>query len=86
MTKKELSAKVAEVSGVDVKTVEHILNIERDVIVETLKEGEAVFSRGFGSFAIKTRAPRQARNIHQGTVIDVPEKKVVKFKASFNLN
>lgn len=85
MTKQELASKIASISGVDKQTVEHVLNVERDVITETLQSGEEVFSRGFGSFTIKLRAARKARNIKAGTIIDIPEKKVVKFKASFKL-
>lgn len=83
MTKSDLAVKIAEISGIEKKTVEHILNVERDVIIETLQSGEDIFSRGFGTFTIKERAARKARNISAGTVIDVPAKKVVKFKSSF---
>jgi len=83
MTKSDLAVKIAEISGIEKKTVEHILNVERDVIIETLQSGEDIFSRGFGTFT--KRAARKARNISAGTVIDVPAKKVVKFKSSFHI-
>lgn len=85
MTKSDLAVKIAEISGIEKKTVEHILNVERDVIIETLQSGEDIFPRGFGTFTIKERAARKARNISAGTVIDVPAKKVVKFKSSFHI-
>lgn len=85
MTKKDLAIKIAEISGVEQKTVEHILNVERDVIIDTLQSGEDVFSRGFGTFTVKERAARKARNISAGMTIDIPAKKVVKFKSSFNI-
>lgn len=85
MTKSDLAVKIAEISGIEKKTVEHILNVERDVIIETLQSGEDIFSRGFGTFTIKERAARKARNISAGTVIDVPAKKVVKVKSSFHI-
>lgn len=85
MTKTELAEKIAKISGVEVKVVEHVLNVERDVIIDTLQSGEEIFSRGFGSFVIKERAARKARNISAGTVINVPAKKVVKFRPAFNL-
>ena len=85
MTKSDLAVKIAEISGIEKKTVEHILNVERDVIIETLQSGEDIFSRGFGTFTIKERAARKARNILAGTVIDVPAKKVVKFKSSVHI-
>lgn len=86
MTKQDLANRIALISGVDKKTVEHILNVERDVIVDTLQSGEEVYSRGFGSFLIKTRAARKARNIHKDEMIDIPAKQVVKFKPSFKLD
>lgn len=85
MTKSDLSQKIASITGVDKQTVEHVLNVERNVIIETLQSGEELFSRGFGSFLIKERAARHARNIKEGTIIQVPAKKVVKFKPSFKL-
>jgi DNA-binding protein HU-beta len=46
------------------------------------KLGEGVFIRGFGSFSIVTRAAKTARNIKAGTSIQLPAKKVIKFKPS----
>ncbi len=86
MTKQDLINQVAEVSGVDKKTVEHVLNVERDVMIEALKNGEEISTRGFGTFKIATRAARKARNLHTNEMIDVPEKKVLKFKAAFDVN
>lgn len=86
MNKQELVARIAEVSGVDKKEVEHVLNVERDVIIDTLQGGEDIFNRGFGSFQIKARAARVARNPKTDEKIYVPEKKVVKFKAAFKLD
>ena len=40
MNKQELVARIAEVSGVDKKTTEHVLNVERDVIIDVLQGGE----------------------------------------------
>jgi DNA-binding protein HU-beta len=86
MNKQELVSRVAEISGVDKKEVEHVLNVERDVIIDTLQGGEDIFNRGFGSFQIKARAARVARNPKTDEKIYVPEKKVVKFKPAFKLN
>ena len=86
MNKQELVARIAEVSGVDKKTTEHVLNVERDVIIDVLQGGEDIFNRGFGSFQIKARAARVARNPKTDEKIYVPEKKVVKFKPDFKLD
>lgn len=86
MNKQELVARIAEVSGVDKKTTEHVLNVERDVIIDVLQGGDEIFNRGFGTFQIKTRAARLARNLKTNETISVPEKKVVKFKPAFKLD
>lgn len=85
MNKQELSSKVAEISGIDKTTVDHVLNVMRDVIIDTLQGGDDIVNRGFGTFQVKVRAARKARNLHTGETIEVPEKKVVKFKPGFKL-
>lgn len=86
MNKQELVSKVAEISGVDKKTIEHVMNVERDVIIDTLQNGDEIYNRGFGTFRIKVRAARRARNLKTNEMIDVPEKRVVKFKPAFKLD
>ena len=85
MTKQDLIKKVASITGMEKSAVEHVINVERDVIIDTLQSGEEIYSRGFGTFAIKERAARKARNILAGTIVDVPAKKVIKFRPSFDL-
>lgn len=86
MTKQDLINEIASIAGVEKKTVEHVLNVERDVMIDALQRGEEISNRGFGTFKIATRAARKARNLHTNEMIDVPEKKVIKFKAAFNVN
>jgi DNA-binding protein HU-beta len=45
-----------------------------------MAEGEQVYLRGFGSFIIKTRATKVARNITKNESIIVPEHKIPAFK------
>lgn len=86
MTKKDLIERIAGISGVESKVVEHVLNIERDVIKDALNDGEEVRERGFGTFQVKTRAARKGRNPLTGDAIDIPEKKVIQFKPGFKLD
>jgi DNA-binding protein HU-beta len=46
----------------------------------TLQKGGEVSIHGFGSFKVKQRAARTARNPHTGEAIKVPAKKAVGFK------
>ena len=55
-------------------------------ISDALKDGESVTLVGFGSFSIAARAARNGRNPQTGKSIQIPAKKVVKFKAGKSLN
>lgn len=50
-------------------------------VFERLVKGERVTIRGFGSFGIKTRPARKGRNPKTGAPIDIPARKVIKFKS-----
>ena len=56
------------------------LNVVLDIMSSTLKGGEDVFLRGFGSFMIKERKPRRTMSLNTKQMITIPAKKVVKFK------
>jgi DNA-binding protein HU-beta len=51
-----------------------------EFIKKSLEEGENVYLRGFGSFIIKKRAEKKARNISQNTTITIPEHNIPAFK------
>jgi integration host factor subunit beta len=51
-----------------------------DSIIESLQNGEKVELRGFGSFRLRDRSPRQGRNPKTGEKVQVPAKKVPYFK------
>lgn len=53
-----------------------------DAIKDRVERGERVQIKGFGTFQMKTRAARVARNPRTGDEVQVPEKKVMTFKAS----
>jgi integration host factor subunit beta len=56
------------------------VNTFLDSIIESLKTGEGVELRGFGSFRLRDRRARQGRNPRSGESIQVPPKRVVYFK------
>ena len=53
-----------------------------DVVKDSMAHGNNVYLRGFGSFVIKTRKEKTARNISKNTSIIIPEHKVPTFKPS----
>ena len=80
MTKAELVEKVAESTQLTKKHAELIVNTVFDSIVESLKEGEKIELRGFGSFRIRQRGPRTGRNPKTGAKVEVPSKRIPYFK------
>ena len=53
-----------------------------DSVLDSLANGQRVELRNFGVFDLKVRAARQARNLSTGDAVQVPEKIVVAFKPS----
>ena len=80
MTKADLVSEIAKSTGVDkldvLKTVESFM----EEVKKSLEDGENVYLRGFGSFIIKKRAQKTARNISQNTTIIIPEHSIPAFK------
>ncbi len=80
MTKAELVDGVASTSGLSKKDAEVIVQNVLDAIIESLRRGEKVELRGFGSFRLRERTSRQGRNPKTGAKVHVPAKKVPYFK------
>jgi integration host factor subunit beta len=80
MTKAELVEEVAKESDLTKKDAEVIVQTVLDSITDALQRGDGIELRGFGSFRIRTRSPRQGRNPKTGSDVSVPAKKVPHFK------
>ncbi len=80
MTKAELVDGVSRSSGLSKKDAEVIVQTVLDSIIDSLQRGEKVELRGFGSFRLRERSPRQGRNPKTGERVQVPAKKVPYFK------
>ena len=80
MTKAELVDEVARVVQLTKKQAESIVNIVFDSIVESLRAGEKIELRGFGSFRLRSRKSRTGRNPKTGAKVEVPSKKIPYFK------
>ena len=80
MTKAELVEEVARTTQLTKKHAEIIVNTVFDSIVHSLKDGEKIELRGFGSFRIRQRDSRMGRNPKTGEKVDVPAKRIPYFK------
>jgi len=88
MTKADLVAKIAQNTGIDRTSVLRVVESFMDEVKLSLENGKNVYLRGFGSFIIKERAEKTARNISKNTTIIIPAHSIPAFKPSkaFTLN
>lgn len=80
MTKQELVRAISRETGVDQPTALVTVEALMDIIKDTMANGENVFLRGFGTFNLKKRAAKTARNITKQETIIVPEHYIPAFK------
>ena len=80
MTKAEIVKAIADESGIEKTQVLAVVEAFMEVVKKSLVAGEPVYLRGFGSFIIKHRAEKAARNITRNTTITIPEHNIPAFK------
>ena len=80
MNKTDLIGAVAEKAALSKKDADAAVNAVVSVITDTLAAGENVQLVGFGSFVVRERAEKQARNPKTGEAITVPAARVAAFK------
>ncbi|MCX4331007.1 MAG: integration host factor subunit beta [Muribaculaceae bacterium] len=80
MTKADIVSEIAKTTGIDRANVLTTVEKFMEVVKDSLISGENVYLRGFGSFIIKTRSEKTARNISKNTTIIIPEHKIPAFK------
>ena len=81
MTKAEIIKQIAESTGVDAKTVSVVVeSFMEEVRISLAENKEDVFLRGFGSFIVKHRAHKKARNISKNTTVEIAAHDVPAFK------
>lgn len=85
MTKAELVDLITERTGLNRRDTVTVVNLIMENIGGALTAGDKVELRGFGSFKVKSRRSRLARNPRTGDAVDVPAKRVPYFKASNEL-
>ena len=82
MTKADIVNQIAKSTGVEKIQVQAIVEAFMDSVKAAKAEGQNVYLRGFGSFIIKKRAMKVARNISKNTTITIPEHNIPAFKPS----
>jgi DNA-binding protein HU-beta len=82
ITKADIVDKVAAGTGLTKLETEAIVEGFLKTVIETLREGNSIEIRGFGSYKVKRKKARQARNPKSGEQVFVPEHFVPTFKFS----
>lgn len=80
MTKAEIVSEIAAKTGLEKQVVLTVVEGMMDTIKTSMINGNEVFLRGFGSFIIKHRAEKTARNISKNTTIIIPAHNIPAFK------
>ena len=80
MTKADIVSEIAKSTGVEKVQVQAIVEAFMDSIKTSLTNKNNVYLRGFGSFIVKKRAKKVARNISRNTTITIPEHNIPAFK------
>lgn len=80
MTKAEIVSEVAKATGLEKTTVQSVVEAFMESVKGSLAKGQPVYLRGFGSFIIKHRAEKAARNITKNTTLTIPAHNIPAFK------
>lgn len=80
MTKAEIVAEIAKQTGIEKTVVMNVVEAFMESVKGSMIAGNEVFLRGFGSFIIKKRAEKVARNISKNTTITIPAHNIPAFK------
>jgi DNA-binding protein HU-beta len=80
MNKAQLINSISEKTGLSKSKSKEVLEAVTSTITETLADGDKVTLVGFGTFTTTERPARKAMNPKTSEVIDVPAKRVAKFK------
>lgn len=80
MTKADIISEISSKTGIEKVDVQETVEAFFKVIKNSMIGGENVYVRGFGSFVVKKRAQKTARNISKNTAIIIPEHYVPSFK------
>jgi integration host factor beta subunit len=85
MTKADLVDEISQRSGLTKKDVAETVDEFLEAVSRALTAGKHIEIRGFGTFKVKERKPRTARNPRTGDAVQVPSRRVPVFKVSKEL-
>ena len=80
MTKADIVSEIAKKTGAEKVQIQTIVEAFMEEVKDSLAKNENVYLRGFGSFIIKKRAQKVARNISKNTTITIPAHNIPAFK------
>ncbi|GHT31244.1 integration host factor subunit beta [Bacteroidia bacterium] len=82
MTKADIVNEISRTTGIEKSVVLQTVEAFTEEVKKSLSKDENVYLRGFGSFIVKERAAKTARNISKNTTITIPAHKIPAFKPS----
>ncbi len=82
MRKEDIIREIAFKTGIERQDVDMAVNALFTVIKQNLMNGEDVYFRGFGSFIVRKRAAKKARNITRNETLMLPERHIPFFRPS----
>lgn len=82
MTKADIINEISKKTGVEKVIIKETIESFMEIIKDSLKKNDNVYLRKFGSFVVKKRAKKTARNISKNTTIVIPEHYIPSFKPS----
>ena len=80
MTKADIVNEVAKATGIEKIAVQNVIESFMESVKDSLAKDNNVYLRGFGSFIVKKRAKKTARNISKNTTLNIPEHNIPYFK------
>jgi len=82
MTKADVVTEISRKTGIEKVTVQQTVEAFMESVKESMIGGEDVYLRGFGSFIVKKRAQKKARDIGKNKEIVIPEHYIPSFRPS----
>jgi len=80
MTKADIVNEISKNTGIEKITVQKTVEAFMEAVKDSLNTNKNVYLRGFGSFIIKKRAKKTARNISKNTTLIIPAHNIPSFK------
>ena len=80
MTKNDIINEIAKKTGIEKVTIHNTVEAFMESVKVSMVKGNNVYLRGFGSFVVKKRARKKARNIFKNTTIIIPAHNIPAFK------